>query len=220
MRLNILWSFVRGDMPVADFEAWLYAEAGLESLLGEALHFDLISADFRERNEVFLVQLRLETVLRPSLTCECITVKNTDVIAMGGDGRDRRFFATVDVVCKHGGEQWWLDLNQCKACGQHWMIASEERMYDDYFVKRLDTNEAGQIIKDGFWPDDFMTYEKVLELGVALSKACRFPDPMAGSLVWTAHDLRAARPDITRAEIAELLGVDVDHVERLLAAPR
>ena len=217
--LNTVWHFVRGDMTVADFEAWLYAETGLESLLGEDLHFELISADFKDRNAVFLLRQKLEAVLRPSLACECITVKNTDMIQMGGDGRDKRFFATVDTVREHGGDQWWLHLDRCDACGQNWLIATEERIYDDYYLKRLDATEANHIIEDGLWPDDFMTYEKVLELGMELSKPCRFLDPMAKSLIWTAHDLKAARPDISSAEIAKLLGIDVDHAERLLAAP-
>ena len=219
-RLNILWSFVRGDMAVTDFEAWLYAETDLEPLLGESLHFELISADFKDRNAVFLLQRKVESLLRPLLKCECITLKDADMVPMGGDGDDERFFATVETVRQHGGGQWWLHLDRCRACGQHWMIASEERIYDDYYLKRLDAGKAGQINEDGLWPDDFMTYEKVLEQGLELGKACRFLDPMAKSLVWTAQELKAARPNITPAEIADLLGIDVDHVGRLLVAPR
>ena len=218
--LNILWQFLRHDMPVGDFERWLYAEAGLESLLGEALHFELISTDFTNRDDVFLVSQKLEALLRTSLACECITLKDRDVVPMGCDGRDKRFFASVETVRKHGGDQWWLSLDRCGTCGQNWMIATEERIYDDYFIRRLDTETAGQVLNNGVWPDDFMTYEKVLEEGLKLSKACRFHDPMAGSLVWTAQDLKAARPDITTAEISELLGTDVEHVESLLASAR
>jgi hypothetical protein len=40
---------------------------------------------------------------------------------------------------------------------------------------------------------------------------------MAGSLLYTAHDLKTARPDITVTRIAELLGIEIDHAKRLLA---
>ncbi len=134
---------------------------------------------------------------------------------MGGDGLDARIFATVETVRWHGGDQWWLHHAKCSACAQDWLIAQEERIYDEHFMRRLGPEEV-QAIDAGQWPDDFMTYERVLGVGRANGPACRLLDPMASSLIWTVEDLLKARPNITHVEIAELLGISVAHVERLV----
>ncbi len=96
------------------------------------------------------------------------------------------------------------------------MIAQEERIYDDYMVKRLTEEEASQIVNNDKWPDDFLSYEKVLKVGQTLSKACRFFDPMSYSLIDTVKDLRRDRPDITTSEMATLLGITAEHVNELI----
>lgn len=138
---------------------------------------------------------------------------------MGGDGLDERVFATIDTVRSHGGAAWWLDLSQCRACGQNWMIAQEERIFDEYFMRRLDVDQAKRISSDGEWPAEFLTYERVLRTGYAMGiRPCIFSDQLAGSLVWTAEDLRKERPDISVEDIASLLGVTARQARRLLAA--
>ena len=148
--------------------------------------------------------------------CLCATLSDLAVVPMGGSGLDDRVFATVDVIRHHSGDLWWLYLARCNACGQRWLVAQEERIFDDYFLRRT-SEEEGAAIAAGCWPDDFITYERVLKIGRALSKPCRFLDPLAGSLVWSAHDLRNARSDITVDEIAWLLGVTAKDAKRLLA---
>ena len=215
---HLLWRFIRGDLPVSAFEAWIYGESGLEAVLGEALYMELISTDYRDRDAVFNLREKLKAVLMPDLGCECPTIKDEDVIRMGFEGRDKRFFATVDTVLKHGGDQWWFYLAHCRACHQDWMVAQEERIYDDYYLKRLGEAEATCIVEDRHWPEDFLTYERVLQQGQKLSTAYRFDDPMAKSLVWTVEDLGTAQPDIDATRIGELLGIDEAHAERLIAA--
>jgi hypothetical protein len=135
---------------------------------------------------------------------------------MGGDGLDERVFATVDRVRDHGGDLWWLYAAKCSACGQDWMVAQEERIFDEYFLRRLSSEQAVRTA-DGQWPDDFSTYERVLSIGKAMSSPCTFSDSLAWSLVWTAHDLRKERPKITVDEVANLIGVTPKNVKRLLA---
>ncbi len=98
------------------------------------------------------------------------------------------------------------------------MIAQEERIYDDYMLKRLTVEEARQIVDNDKWPDDFLTYAKVLKVGQTLSEACRFLDPMSYSLIDTVQDLRRDKPDIATAEIATLLGITAEHVNELIKA--
>ena len=137
---------------------------------------------------------------------------------MGCDDLDQRFFATVDIVREHGGDQWWLYLSECGRCGQFWMVAQEERIFDDYFLRRLTAEQAQDIVGEGHWPTDFITYERVLKVGMRLSRPCIFLEAMAPSLIWTAQDLRKERPDMSVEEIAELIGVRPAAVRRLLAA--
>jgi hypothetical protein len=213
-----LWRFVRGDMPSAEFEAWLYTHDELEAELGQQLYLDLVSLDYRDKHALFALRESLASGLRPPLKCECITLPDLAVVPMGGEGLDARVFATLNRVREHGGPQWWLYLSTCDACGQDWLVAQEERIFDDYFLKRLNAAEASQIMAGGRWPVKFMTYERVLTVGYALSHPCRFVDPLAASLVWTVQDLRKERPEITSDEIARLLGVAPAEVDQMLAA--
>jgi hypothetical protein len=213
-----LWRFVRGDLPVASFEAWLYAQKDLERDLGEELYMELLSFDYRDRRELVLLCEKLATFLRPALECECVTLPDMAMVPMGCEGVDERVFASVQRTANHGSEKWWLSLNRCRVCGQDWMIAQEERIYDDYFLRRLTAHEARAITDDARWPDDFSTYEKVLELGSRLSKAYRFLDDLSPTLIDSARDLKRTRPTISIEEIAKLLGVDVAHARMLLSA--
>lgn len=138
---------------------------------------------------------------------------------MGGDALDERVFATVENVVDHGGDAWWLHLSQCRACGQHWMIAQEERIFDAHFMRRLSVDEADRISRHAEWPSAFSTYESVLKTGHALGiRPCVFLERLAPSLVWSAKDLRKERPDISVEEIAFLLGITPTQAKRLLAA--
>jgi hypothetical protein len=137
---------------------------------------------------------------------------------MGGDGLDERVFATVNTIVDHGGDAWWLHLSQRCACGQHWMIAQEERIFDEHVLRRLSVAEANRISANAEWPIEFLSYERVLNTGHALRiRPCVFLERLSPSLIWTADDLRKERPDISAEEIAFLLGITATHAKRLLA---
>jgi hypothetical protein len=42
------------------------------------------------------------------------------------------------------------------------MVAQEERIYDEYLLKRLDAAEAQAVVAGGDRPADFISYESVL----------------------------------------------------------
>ncbi|QEA16444.1 hypothetical protein [Novosphingobium ginsenosidimutans] len=99
------------------------------------------------------------------------------------------------------------------------MIAQEERIFDIYFMRRLTEDEAKSIIGNANWPDEFLSYERVLKTGHALRfQPFIFFEPLSLSLVLTAQDLRRERPEISEEEIAFLLGVSPSLAKRLLAA--
>jgi hypothetical protein len=209
------WAFVRGDLEPLAFELWFLGEQGLEDTLGESLHWDLTCSDYRDGSEVRRLRQNLRELIVQDAQCECNTLRNLDVIPMGCDGLDERFFATVDRLVDHGGRQWWLYLSRCNNCEQHWLVAQEERIYDDFFIRRLGPDEVQAIVADGAWPPTFQTYEEVLATGLKLSQACRFFDPQAGSLIWSVKDLQEEKPTITDMRISELLGVKMEHVSVL-----
>lgn len=97
------------------------------------------------------------------------------------------------------------------------MIAQEERIFDEYFLRRVSKETAKGILEHA-WPDEFITYERVLKIGHIFATPCVFVDPMSGSLIWSAHDLQKARPEITVDEIARLLGVTPMNAKHLLQA--
>jgi hypothetical protein len=217
-QLSRLWAFARGDTAGPDFEKWFLAQEDLDGPLGEDLHWTLASAAYGDRDEVWKVRKSLAESLKPYKQCECPSIRDLAAVPMGGDELDERVFGTLERVKDYGGGLWWLYLSKCAACGQHWMVAQEERIFDEYFLRRLDALEAEQISSQGLWPEEFLTYERVLRVGRELSQPCRFLDALAPSLVWTAEDLRKERPDITVEEIAYLVGVTPKHAARLLSA--
>jgi len=217
-QLAKLWAFARGDATIADVERWFYEQHGVESALGRELHWALLSGNYAKKDEVWALREAVRAVLTPIKSCECLSLRDLAVVPMGGDGLDERVFATVRRVCDHGGQQWWLYLAKCASCGQYWMVAQEERIFDDYFLRRLDSIIAIKIVTSREWPSEFLTYELVLTVGRKLSQPCRFMDALAPSLVWTAADLRKERPDISVEEIAYLMGITPAHAVRLLVA--
>ena len=137
---------------------------------------------------------------------------------MGGDGLDDRVFATLEMTRDYGGSLWWLYLSKCKICGQNWLVAQDERIYDNYYLKRITPAEVRDIADCNRWPEDFMTYERVLRLGRSLGQPWTFFDPRSPALVWTAKDLVKERADITVEEIAYLLAIEPAAAAKLLSA--
>ena len=154
--------------------------------------------------------------LPTSNRCYCLTLPDLVVVPMGGDGQDERVFCTLENVREHGGQQWWLYLSACIQCLQSWMVAQDERIYDNYYLRRLSVESRDAIVEQGQWPDEFITYERVLKLGRTMTKPWTWLDPRSSSLVWTAEDLKRERPDISIAEIADLLAISEASAARLL----
>jgi hypothetical protein len=135
---------------------------------------------------------------------------------MGGIGLDELVFSSFKEVTKHGGNQWWLYVSTCLACRQDWMVAQDERIYDNYYLRRLAPASLREIVELDWWPEEFLTYERVLILGKATGKFWRFIESRSPALIATAEDLRRERPDITVEEIASLLAIPVVQATDLL----
>jgi len=151
--------------------------------------------------------------------CHCGSLPDLAVVPMGGDGLDERVFASLNRLHEHGGDQWWLYVSLCNQCQQNWMIAQDERIYDNYYLRRVDPATVEVIREQGHWPADFLTYERVLLLGRTMSKPWTFLDPRSPALMRTTEDLRRERPEISVEEVAYLLAIPVPDARRLLQKP-
>jgi len=153
--------------------------------------------------------------------CCCAELEDLAIIGMGdSEGLDERVFATFDLVQNHGSEQWWLYVSTCKVCAQNWMIAQEERIHDNYCLKRLDPEAMQGIIDKSLWPDDFLRFEQVLRLERESGRVARFLDPRSPALIDTANDLRRERPEIPVEDIAYVLAISVTDAARLFREAR
>lgn len=151
--------------------------------------------------------------------CCCKALADNPVIPMGGIGLDELVFASFRQTVRYGGDQWWLYVSTCLACRQNWMIAQDERIYDNYYLRRISPAQLQEIEDFGLWPDEFLTYEHVLKLGKAAGDVWAFLEPRSLALVTAAEDLRRERPDISVEEIASLLSVPVKQAAGLLGCP-
>jgi hypothetical protein len=134
------------------------------------------------------------------------------------DGLDERIFATLNLVLNYGGDKWWLYISKCHVCGQNWMVAQEERIHDNYFLKRIESDAVQAITEQSNWPNDFLLYEQILRLGRDAGKVATFLDPLSPALVQTAQELLTARPDISLDEIAYVLAIPIKQAAKILPA--
>jgi hypothetical protein len=138
-------------------------------------------------------------------TCECGRLDNPAVIGMG---HHEEVFRTLDRLRHRGSPWWWFLAFRCRACGQDWLVASEERQNDVYILRRLDSATAERIARENVWPSDFDRYETLLEIGRAAGHAVRFFDVADSPLLHTITDLAKERPGIRVSELASLLNLD------------
>lgn len=151
--------------------------------------------------------------------CCCSELADIAIIGMGdAEGMDARIFETLDLVRNYGDEKWWLYASTCRACGQNWMVAQEERIHDNYCLRRIDRDAINEIADHSRWPDDFLTYEQILRLGREAGYVATFLDPKSPALVETAQDLRRARPEISIEDVAYALAIPTKQAERLFRA--
>lgn len=214
-QVSTLWAFARGDLPGQDLENWLFAQSGLEEVLGEELHWSLVSGNYSDRDEVWKLRHALARALNSTKQCECPAIRNVAAIPMGGDFYFEKVFEPLSQLIEYGSEKWWLYISKCRRCTTIWLIAQDDRIYDEFFLVRVDEATLDDA-REGRWPQQFMTYEDVLATGRKLSNPPRFLDPMAGSLQWTVEDLLKERSSISAEEIANLLGVSIRHASTLM----
>ncbi|WP_420381998.1 hypothetical protein [Novosphingobium sp.] len=208
-QLSILWAFARGDLSGETFEQWCFEQPELEDFLGNELHWEVVSADYANKEIVWHLRQTLADCLRALSKCECLALRDLAVVPMGGDLYQEKVFNSLDNIFVYGKDKWWLYVVECRVCLTNWLVAQDERIYDNFYLRRMNLAARQQIADTGDWPDEFITYESVLRLGRTLSNPCTFFDPHSPALVHTKADLRKERSDIIIEEIAYLLAIPV-----------
>ena len=147
--------------------------------------------------------------------CECATLGEFAVVGMGdSEGRDERVLATIGRVVDHGGDQWWLYASRCSVCAQNWMIAQDERIHDNYYLRRLSSDQMRTIVEQGKWPPQFLRFEDVIKLGPDNNQVAHFIDP--NDLTDTVKELIEARDELTPASVAYLFCLSERRAAKLI----
>jgi hypothetical protein len=94
------------------------------------------------------------------------------------------------------------------------MIAQEERVHDNYYLKRLSADQIMAIVERADWPRDFLRFEDVIKLGPDNNKVALFFD--TNDLTDTVKELIEARNDISAAEVAYLFCLSDGEAQRLM----
>jgi hypothetical protein len=115
-------------------------------------------------------------------------------------------FAELTELRKRGMPYWWLWAANCPLCGQHCLVAQEERQNDTIVMRRLSDDEARAIVADDIWPADFDKYETLLRIGARQERQFRFMNPVE-QLPYIL-DLARERPGISVEDLASLFNLE------------
>lgn len=213
-----LWHFIRGDMPLTNFTAWLYAHEEIEAFLGPDFYLDVVSTDFENEQAVADLKETLAEYLDSHypMACSCIKYADLSIIKMGDDERLTIFFSTVNIVKRFGDPCWWLAFFNCAACHQNWLIAQESRINDIYILQRISVTETNLIQEQNEWPLSFRTYKELLKIGKEHGVGFRFFEPLSSpSLCYTIDEIVKEDKNIQPEEISQLMNLDIEDAKRI-----
>lgn len=155
---HTLLRFLRDDIPLSDFEQWVYSTEDLKSLLNSDLYLHLLEANYQDKLQVYELRQRLSTWLHNKFpqTCDCLWWKDDQVIPLGFETRTDIF---MEKFTRLKRQTPWIDLVRCKSCGQSWYLAIDT-IDDDYHFQRLAADDVEKIEK-GYWPTFFDNLDAV-----------------------------------------------------------
>jgi len=133
-----------------------------------------------------------------------------------GMGHEDDAFRTLDKRADFGEGCWWLSLFSCSNCGQDWLVACEQRVYDVWFLKRTSDEVAEQIVELNRWPDVFHSYAELLKLALERGHRVCYLDPADSiELFGAIEDLAKAKPNISLLELCQLLPIDLGTARKI-----
>jgi hypothetical protein len=149
------WAYVRGELDEPAFEAWVYAAPDLEIVLGPEDYLSVAACDFSDASRRARYE-RVEKVRdivarRFPRSCVCLSVARSGWHGMNGP---KCLVAThAETLARRTP---WIDLLQCRDCGTFWLVGTDT-VDDAYYVQRLSTEAAADIVAHDHWPTDMDT---------------------------------------------------------------
>ena len=207
-KLENLWKYIRGDMSTEAFEDFIYNDPDLEELLGEELYFEVIAANFRNKEYVDGINKKIKAFLNQfeSYFCQCHRLRNKDMVGMGWEDE---FFRTFTAIIKQNETNRWLYIRQCTKCQQRWLIAEEGIYSDDYYLYRLSDEEFAEIEMKNKWPTIFNQYENLLVSGPVF----RNTNNLSNHSVM--YELAKKNPGIKVEDLAQLLSISINETSEI-----
>ena len=145
------WTYLRGEWDESAFEAWLYADPDLVSVLGADNYLALAECDFRDvsrsaRHERAGIARRIVTQLF-ARSCVCLSIPQDFRETMNSSA------SVVETHAKILARQTpWIELVHCCDCGLHWLVGTDT--VDDYFnIRRVSVEVAAGIVAHDRWPE-------------------------------------------------------------------
>lgn len=203
-----LWSYIRGDMEERAFEAWVYDNAALEEALGEEDYVTIVSFDFGDARRGAAWE-RIEAVRQIAKrhfrhNCRCAELKSLAIINMGSHDE---IFASLKRIRRAGPPRWWLAAYVCDDCNQAWLVVQEERVTDNFILRKIDEQQRKLLAERDEWPGEFDTWAQVLE---HLPGGLHPSDTLAATI-----DLAREQPGIHLNRLASILKLDTATADKL-----
>lgn len=153
--------------------------------------------------------------------CICSKFKEFDVIPMGWDDTDKKFFEDLDIDHRvwFWETMWWLSYVQCNSCHTDWLIGQDELIHDNYIIHKITLEEASKIRNNNLWPNDFNHYETLLEFGVESGSIAwleNFNESMARTIQETIEEIKSINPQITDERLTYLFQISLDSLKKYL----
>ncbi|SHM91978.1 hypothetical protein [Roseibium suaedae] len=192
--LKQLIYFLRNDLSNREFEKCLYNSIEINDIIGNELYLKAISTNFKQKNEVE----NLKDIIREfflKILCSCQLEPSRKVSLMG---RKPAYLEQVER-CVNG--KFWLHRFRCNSCGDKWLMAAEEIIYDTWIIER-----ESELI-----PDIFLTYQDLMEFNKSTGIQIRYENPYISMEIPSAIQiLKEEDKSISNERLSNIIGVDID----------
>jgi hypothetical protein len=150
---EVLWQFVRGSLTTLEFEAWCYQSCELERCLGKDLHLDVIATYFDEPGKVKALREVLHDWLsrKGYPTCDCLLWGSLKKLTLGCEWSPERVDERFELVRRRTN---WLELRNCRRCGEAWYVACDT-VDDDWYFRRMAEEDVARVLRSDEWPLEF-----------------------------------------------------------------
>jgi tetratricopeptide (TPR) repeat protein len=145
------WSYIRGDLDEAAFEAWIYATPDLDSVLGDEDFLAVAGCDYTDKSgnaRHVRKETAREIITRHfPLRCACLSTPN--IQNLGSEPIPLQ--AHVEVLAQRSP---CVSLARCRECGTHWLIGFDT-VDDQIYLHRLSAAAVQDIATHDRWPTVF-----------------------------------------------------------------